>query len=96
MSRQKVLETLAQFQQNRQAEFGIIRIGIFGSTARDTASEQSDVNVVVELSEPDLLRLVGIKQELEALFEQPVDIVRYRKQMNQFLKQRIEDEAIYV
>jgi len=96
MSRQEVLETLAQFHQNRRDEFGIVRIGIFGSTARDTASDQSDVDVVVELSEPDLLRLVGIKQELEALLDRPVDIVRYRKRMNHFLKRRIEEEAVYV
>ncbi|MBK8796105.1 MAG: nucleotidyltransferase domain-containing protein [Anaerolineales bacterium] len=96
MSRQEVLETLAQFHQNRRDEFGIVRIGIFGSTARDTASDQSDVDVVVELSEPDLLRLVGIKQELEALLDRPVDIVRYRKRMNHFRKRRIEEEAVYV
>lgn len=96
MSRHEVLETLAQFQQRRQDEFGIVRIGIFGSTARDTASDQSDVDVVVELNKPDLLQLVGIKQELEVLLDRPVDIIRYRKKMNRFLKQRIEEEAIYV
>jgi hypothetical protein len=96
MSRKDVLDTLAQFRQDRQDEFGIVRIGVFGSTARDTASDQSDVDVVVELSKPDLLRLVGIKQELEALLDRPVDIVRYREQMNRFLKQRIEEEAVYV
>lgn len=52
--------------------------------------------MVVELSEPDLLRLVGIKQELEALLDRPVDIVRYRKRMNHFRKRRIEEEAVYV
>jgi len=96
MSRQEVLEMLSQFRQTRQDEFGIVRIGIFGSTARETASDQSDVDVVVELSKPDLLQLVGIKQELEALLDRPVDIVRYRKKMNRFLKQRIEEEAVYV
>jgi predicted nucleotidyltransferase len=96
MSRQDILDTLAQFRQNRQDEFGIVRLGVFGSTARDTASDKSDVDVVVELSEPDLLRLVGIKQELEALLDRPVDIVRYREHMNHFLKQRIEEEAVYV
>ena len=91
-----MLDTLTQFHQDRQDEFGIIRIGVFGSTARDTASADSDVDVVVELSEPDLLRLVGIKQELETLLDQPVDIVRYRERMNRFLKQRIDEEAVYV
>ena len=96
MSRQEVLDTLAQFRRDRQDEFGIVRIGIFGSTARGTASDESDVDVVVELSKPDLLRLVGIKQELEALLDRPVDIVRYRQKMNRFLKQRIDEDAVYV
>lgn len=96
MPRKDVLDILTQFHQNRQDEFGIIRIGVFGSTARDTASAESDVDVVVELSEPDLLRLVGIKQELETLLDLPVDIVRYRERMNRFLKQRIDEEVVYV
>lgn len=96
MSRQEVLDRLTQFQRERRSEFGIIRIGIFGSTARDMASDESDVDVVVELRKPDLLGLVGIKQELEALLDRPVDIVRYRQRMNGFLKQRIDEEAVYV
>lgn len=96
MSQQEVLKTLSVFRQNRQDEFGIVRIGLFGSTARGTASVESDVDVVVELSQPDLFHLIGIKQELEALFNRPVDIVRYRERMNRFLKQRIDEEAIYV
>ena len=40
--------------------------------------------------------LIGIKQEIEETLHQPIDIVRIRKNMNQYLKQRIEKEAIYV
>lgn len=96
MSRQDVLDTLTQFRANKQDEFGIVRIGIFGSTARDSATDRSDVDVVVELLRPDLFSLIGIKQELEELLNRPVDIVRYRPRMNSFLKQRIEEEAVYV
>jgi len=80
----------------KRNEFGIVRIGVFGSVARDEMVDASDVDVVVELARPDLLTLIGIKQELEGLLHQPVDIVRYRDQMNPFLKRRIEQEAIYV
>jgi predicted nucleotidyltransferase len=58
--------------------------------------DTSDVDVVVEIARPDLLTLVGIKQELEELMRLPVDVVRYRERMNPFLKGRIEQEAIYV
>jgi len=40
--------------------------------------------------------LIGIKQELEEQLHKPVDIVRYRDQMNAFLKQRIDQEAVFV
>jgi predicted nucleotidyltransferase len=96
MTRHEILQILARFQQDRQKEFGIVRIGVFGSAARDEIGDDSDVDVVVELAVPDLLTLVGIKQELENLLERPVDIVRYRETMNAFLKQRIRQEAVYV
>jgi predicted nucleotidyltransferase len=54
------------------------------------------VDVVVELERPDLLLLVGIKQELEELLQRPVDVVRYRERMNPFLKKRILRDAVYV
>jgi uncharacterized protein len=54
------------------------------------------LDVVVEVVQPDLLTLVGIKQELEELLHLPVDVVRYREWMNPSLKGRIKREAIYV
>jgi len=96
MRRDEILQTLARFRERKQDEFGIVRIGIFGSVARGEIAGTSDVDVVVELVQPDLLLLVGIKQELEALLQEPVDVVRYRDRMNPFLKRRIEQEAVYV
>jgi len=95
MTRTDVLRVLASFRSSHAEEFGLLRIGVFGSAARDHLTDLSDVDVVVELRQPDLLLLVGIKQELEELFDRPVDIVRYRSNMNPFLRARIEREAIY-
>jgi predicted nucleotidyltransferase len=96
VKREEILRILATFRQRRQDEFGIVRLGVFGSVARDRATEASDVDVVVELGEPDLLALVGVKQELEELLHLPTDVVRYREEMNPYLKRRIEQEAVYV
>ena len=71
------------------------RLGIFGSVARDQATQTSDIDVIVEMP-PDLFQLIGLKQDLEELLDRPVDIVRYREHMNRFLKERIDKEAIYV
>ncbi len=95
MLREEILDTLRANLQSLSARYGLTRLGVFGSVARDQATDDSDVDVIVEMP-PDLLQMVGLKQELEALLERPVDIVRYRAQMNRFLKERIDREAIYV
>lgn len=96
MNRNDILSTLTRFRDLKREEFGIVRIGVFGSVARGEITEASDIDVVVELDRPDLFTLVGIKQELEELLHRPVDVVRYRERMNSYLKRRMEQEAIYV
>lgn len=96
MSQSEILRTLLQFHQQKQKQYKIVKIGIFGSVARNQFGDKSDVDVVVELTGPDLFALVGIKQDLEELLHRHVDIVRYRKNMNAFLKQQIDQEAFYV
>jgi predicted nucleotidyltransferase len=51
--------------------------------------------VVVELENPDLFNLIGIKQDLEERLHCSVDVVRYREKMNGYLKHRIDQEAFY-
>jgi len=37
-----------------ERDYGVKRIGVFGSFARNEADETSDVDIVVEMTEPDL------------------------------------------
>ena len=66
------------------------------TAARDEMTAESDIDIVVELGKTDLFYLIGIKQELEEKFNRKVDIIRYRDDMNAFLKNRIDKEAVYV
>ena len=95
MQRETILHILSAHLQEMSTRYDFSRLGVFGSVARDQATETSDIDVVVEMP-PDLFKLVGLKQELEELLDRPVDIVRYRENMNRFLKERIDKEAIYV
>jgi predicted nucleotidyltransferase len=93
-------EELLAFLQSKKTdfcqEFKIRRIGVFGSCARGTATDASDIDIVVELEKPDLYYLIGIKQAVEEVFGSKVDVVRLRPQMNSLLKKRIEQDVIYV
>jgi predicted nucleotidyltransferase len=96
MERNEIIHTLRGFMDMNKERYEIIRIGFFGSAARDSMNEQSDIDVVVELGKQDLFNIIGIKQDLEEQFFKPVDVISYREKMNQFLKKRIDKEAVYV
>lgn len=96
LEKKKILNILKQYKIEHNADYGIINIGIFGSVAREEVTDNSDVDVVVELSKPNLFTLSSIKQELEDKLKSDVDVVRLRDKMNQFLKSQITKEAIYV
>lgn len=92
----KVLLALKEIIPILSEKYGVTRIGIFGSVARDDASEESDVDIVYEMSRPNLFTVVHMKKELEHVLDCPVDLVRYRERMNPLLKKRIEKDCVYV
>jgi len=96
VNQKEVLSNLKQLKVELQTEYPLKRIGIFGSCARTDHSEQSDIDIVVELEPPKMFDLIGIKQEIENRLQKKVDIVRYRESMNPVLKERIDKETIYV
>ena len=86
---------LRKYMTENAHKYGIIRIGIFGSVARGEQTEDSDVDVCVELQTPSMFGLVHIKDELQLLFDCAVDIVRLHDDMDGLLKQNIVEEGIY-
>ncbi|MFN8487931.1 MAG: nucleotidyltransferase family protein [Caldilineaceae bacterium] len=95
MQRQQILEILSAHKQELAAQYGVNRLGVFGSVARDEATETSDIDIVVEMP-PDLFQMVHLKEYLEQLLVAPIDLIRYQKHLNALLKRRIDHEAIYV
>jgi uncharacterized protein len=96
MTRSEILEIIRQYKTENSEKYGIDAIGLFGSYARDMATEDSDVDIVIETREPDLYKMVHIKEDLEKRLNKPVDIVRKREKMNLYLKKRIDRDAEYV
>jgi predicted nucleotidyltransferase len=96
MTRSEILDILEQYKRDNAKKYGISSIGIFGSCSTGSATDKSDVDVVVETQFPDPYILVHIKEELEVLFNKPVDLVRNRESMNPYLKKRIDRDARYV
>ena len=89
------LQLLKDYKAMRAMQYGISSIGIFGSVARGEHTEGSDVDICVDLKTPSLFYMVHIKEELQQLFGNPVDIIRIRPEMDALLKRDIMREGIY-
>ncbi|MCC6545478.1 MAG: nucleotidyltransferase family protein [Nitrospirae bacterium] len=96
MNREDIIKFISAHKAEFEKKYGIKKIGIFGSYARGEVHEGSDIDIVVEMDNPDLFNLIGIKQTIEEAMGSKVDVVRIRDKMNKFLKQRILKDAIYV
>jgi predicted nucleotidyltransferase len=95
IANKKVFDTLSKVFPELKQKYGISKIGVFGSVARSQDNIESDVDIIVEMH-PDLFKRICLKNELESILGKKVDVVRYWKGMNRFLKQRIDQEGLYV
>lgn len=96
MKRQRAIEILAQSKPILASRFGVTQLALFGSTARDTARSDSDVDVLVSFDGPATsTRYFGVQFYLEDLLGAPVDLVT-DKALRSELRPSIEQEAVHV
>ena len=76
--------------------FGVTDLALFGSTARDTAGEGSDVDILVSFDGPaSSKRYFGVQFYIEDLLGCPVDLVT-DKALRPELRPYVERDAIHV
>ena len=75
LEKEDILSILRTHTPEMQKKYRVIRMGLFGSYARGTATEESDIDILIEF-EPgaDIWDLAGLKIFLENLFKKPVDV----------------------
>jgi predicted nucleotidyltransferase len=71
----KTLELLQSNYPYLAGEFGVAKIGIFGSVAKETSAENSDVDIVVEFQKPIGFKFIDLADYLENLLQAKVDLL---------------------
>lgn len=74
-TRDKTLSVLRSHLPDLREDFGVRRLAVFGSVARDAAGEDSDVDLIVEFERPIGLRFVDFADRLEAILGAKIDIL---------------------
>ena len=75
LTREKVVELLRENYPHLAAEYGVSKIGLFGSFAKGTFDEASDVDVIVEFERPIGFKFIELTEYLERLFGRKVDVL---------------------
>jgi predicted nucleotidyltransferase len=93
-NRADLLRVMKEKETELARQFTVRRIGVFGSFARGSASPESDVDILVELTEPTFDHYMDLKFYLESVIGRPVDLVLHDT-IKPRLKAIIEHEVVY-
>ncbi len=96
MNRSRAIELLTRSKPILAARYGVTHLALFGSTARDAAKNDSDIDILVAFDGPATSeRYFGVQFHLEDLFGCAVDLVT-EKALRAELRPFIEKEAVHV
>jgi predicted nucleotidyltransferase len=94
VTKQEVLEKLLECKPDLQVNFGVEKIGLFGSYSREEQTEDSDVDILVTFSNPIGWEFIDLKDQLESVLQKKVDLVTMSAIKPQ-LKEKILREVIF-
>lgn len=96
MSRDEILRLLRRNLREIEARYDVERLALFGSTARDEAHPESDIDLLVRFRRPPGYDgYFALKSYLEDLLGKPVDLVM-EGALRPWARPIVEQEAIDV
>ena len=91
----KHIRRLRQHKPELKKKYPVSGLGVFGSYARGEATNESDIDIVVEISGPMGLNFIAIADEIEGLFGIKTDVVPKRSIKPEYLH-NVEKDIVYV
>lgn len=91
-------DLIGRYFREKAVNYGVKRMGIFGSVARNEQKDDSDIDIIYE-GEANILTRSRMKFELESLLGCEVDIVRKRSENDEkdrAFMQQIKNDICYV
>jgi len=76
-------------------DYSVKEIGLFGSYSNNTYTENSDIDILVELEKPIGWKFFSLELYLESIFEKKIDLVT-KNALKQQIKDIILNQVTYV
>jgi len=94
MTRIDIINYLKEHYKEFHEKYSVEKIGLFGSYARDEATEKSDVDIFVRMK-PNMFDMIAVKEQIESDLGAKVDILREHKNIKPFFLKMIQKDLIY-
>ncbi len=95
MELNEIIRILRNFVELNKDRYAIIRIGVFGSAARNSMNELSDIDILVEFDKnniPGLMDLAGMEIELSEILGRKVDL-RTPAELSRYFRDDVLENA---
>ena len=93
---QEILNKLRDYKAAFAEKYGIERLGLFGSCARGEQDDRSDIDVVIKMQKPSYFTHFYIREDLENLFRNKVDVITLHENQTAAFRQNVERDIIYL
>jgi predicted nucleotidyltransferase len=95
-SQEEVLDILSNHLMQIKTEYGVAKLGVFGSVIRNEQSQTSDIDILVEFSQATgMVQFLRLEERLQDLLGIKVDLVTH-KALKKYIGQHILKEVQYV
>lgn len=95
MTKKEILDYLALRKDEFRQKYGVEKIGLFGSYARDEATESSDIDIFVYMP-PSFDHLAELKYTIEEDLKKSVDVSINHKRIKPIFLKLINKDICYV
>ena len=96
MNRAEVLDILRTHKSTLAERYGVTELALFGSFARDEATDKSDIDILVKFDKPATSKsYFGVQFYIEDLLGRRVDLVTHKALRSEF-RTYVEREAVNV
>jgi uncharacterized protein len=93
--REDIISKLNELKPWLQKEYSVREIGLFGSFADNTQTDESDIDILVELENPIGWRFFTLELYLEKVFNRKIDLVT-KKALKEQIRDNILNNVKYV
>ena len=95
ISRRIIIERLDELKPFLRKEYSVKSIGLFGSFSDNSFSEESDIDILVELEKPIGWKYFSLEIFLEKTFGRKIDLVT-KNALKEQIKDRILKQVKYI